>query len=60
MLCIDAERLGSALRFEPAHGELFPHCYGAISLDAIAAVIDFPCQSDGSFALPDELSLFPD
>ena len=60
LLCIDIERLGAALRFESADGELFPHCYGQIPLDAIPAVIDFPCQSDGGFALPDELTVFPD
>jgi len=58
VLCIDAGRLGRALRFEPAHDELFPHCYSAIPLEAIVAAIDFPCRSDGSFELPDELELF--
>jgi len=58
LLCIDAERLGDRLRFESADGELFPHCYGAIPLEAISAVIDFPCRADGSFELPEELALF--
>jgi len=60
LLCIDAAQLGSALRLEPADGELYPHCYGKIPLEAISAVIDFPCQPDGSFTLPDELTLFQD
>jgi uncharacterized protein (DUF952 family) len=60
LLCIDAERLGALLRFEPADGELFPHCYGKIPLEMIPAMIDFPCRQDGSFELPGELGLFAD
>lgn len=58
LLCISAELLGDALRYESADGESFPHCYGPIPLDAIPAVIDFPCRDDGSFELPAELELF--
>ena len=58
LLCIEAARLGAALRYEAADGETFPHCYGAIPLDAIPAVIDFPCRPDGSFELPQELEVF--
>lgn len=58
LLCISTAPLGSALRYEAADGESFPHCYGPIPLEAIPAVVDFPCRTDGSFALPDELELF--
>ncbi|HYP98518.1 MAG TPA: DUF952 domain-containing protein [Polyangiaceae bacterium] len=58
LLCIDAERIASLLRYEAADGEAFPHCYGPIPLEAIPAVIDFPCRPDGSFELPPELELF--
>jgi uncharacterized protein (DUF952 family) len=58
LLCIDATRLGDMLRYEAADGEAFPHCYGAIPLDAIPAVIDFPCRADGGFDLPEELAVF--
>lgn len=58
LLCVDAERIADALRYEAADGEAFPHCYGPIPLEAIPAVIDFPCRPDGSFELPQELSLF--
>jgi len=60
LLCIDAERLGDRIRYEAADGETFPHCYGSIPLEAIPAVIDFPCRADGSFELPQELSVFAD
>lgn len=36
--------------------ELFPHLYGSLPLAAVSDVIAFPCNSDGSFALPTELS----
>lgn len=58
LLCISTAPLGDALRYEAADGESFPHCYGAIPLEAIPAVIDFPCRADGGFELPDELALF--
>jgi uncharacterized protein (DUF952 family) len=60
LLCISAAALGDALRYEAADGESFPHCFGPIPLEAILAVIEFPCRTDGSFELPDELELFRD
>jgi uncharacterized protein (DUF952 family) len=60
LLCIEAGRLADSLRFEAADGESFPHCYAPIPLEAIPAVIDFPCNPDGSFELPQELALFQD
>ena len=60
LLCIESERIAGLLRYEAADGELFPHCYGPIPIAAIPAVIDFPCRADGSFELPQELTLFPD
>jgi uncharacterized protein (DUF952 family) len=58
LLCIDTAQLGASLRFEPADGELFPHYYGKIPLEAIVAALDFPWQGEAGFALPDELALF--
>src|SRR5450432_1500525 len=58
LLCISTAPLGDALRYEAADDEMFPHHYGAIPLEAIPAVIDFPCRADGSFELPAELALF--
>ncbi len=58
LLCIAAARLGALLRYEAADGDSFPHCYGPIPLDAIPAVIDFPCRADGGFDLPEELAVF--
>jgi uncharacterized protein (DUF952 family) len=43
MLTIAAERLKVPLRYEtvPEHGEMFPHLYGPLNLDAVTAVVDF-------------------
>jgi uncharacterized protein (DUF952 family) len=60
LLCIHAESIRATLRYEAADGESFPHCYGGIPLEAIPAVIDFPCRADGGFDLPEELAVFAD
>ena len=59
VLCIDESRLEAVLKHEPprpAHDDnrdsLFPHLYGALNLDAVIRVIDFPPGADGSFELP--------
>jgi uncharacterized protein (DUF952 family) len=39
----------------PAGGPLFPHLYAPLPLSAVAAVIGFPPQPDGSFSLPLDL-----
>jgi len=58
LLCIDPQHLTPELRYEPPAdpdddraGELFPHIYGPVNLDAVAAVLDLPCEN-GSFRLP--------
>jgi len=62
LLCIDEARVAGAVRHEPPAvidgapdrrtGELFPHLYGPLALDAVIRVVPFPCREDGSFALP--------
>jgi uncharacterized protein (DUF952 family) len=40
---VDAGRLGDALRFEPSRGgDLFPHLYGALPLDAVLSSKPYP------------------
>jgi len=65
---IDPTVLTSPLKWEPpAHIDgspslpnepLFPHIYGVINLEAVIRVIDFPSNSDGSFDLPAQLTVF--
>ncbi len=58
LLKISVSALRADLVYEPgSYGEAehFPHLYGPLNLDAILQVIDFPCEADGSFALPPPL-----
>lgn len=48
VLCIDPQRLTAELKTE----NTFPHIYGALNLDAVTQIIDFPCEPDGSFRVP--------
>ena len=59
VLCIDESRLKAELKYEAsttlhgeAAGELFPHLYGELNVDAVARVVELPCEADGSFRLP--------
>jgi uncharacterized protein (DUF952 family) len=54
LLCIDADRLNSEVRYENLEGgtQLFPHVYGPLNLDAVLRVVAFPPEADGSFRLP--------
>ena len=62
LLVIEPSRLSSELRWESpaggvpppgvAEGELFPHFYGPINLDAVVQVFDLQSQPDGKFNFP--------
>ena len=68
LLNIDPSKLTSQLKFEPPahldgspalpHEPMFPHIYGAINLDAVIDVIDFPCGPNGQFSAPPQLNTF--
>jgi uncharacterized protein (DUF952 family) len=67
LLVIEAAKLGDALVYEPpihpdgtrsTSTELFPHLYGALSLDAVRAVVPFPINPDGTFTLPAALAQY--
>lgn len=60
ILRVDTEKLMSELKDEPPlevpmSGVHFPHLYGELNLDAVEAVVDFPCGEDGKFELPKDL-----
>ncbi len=56
LLCIETDRVESEIRYERAHGELFPHLYSALNLDAVTQAIDFEPDADGNFTLPTALT----
>lgn len=49
LLWIDPQRLRPELRYEQADGDLFPHIYGSLNLDAVVAIYPFPPDADGIF-----------
>lgn len=53
LLSVATAALGTALKWEPARsGDLFPHLYGPLPLDAVIAVHDLPLGDDGKHVLP--------
>ncbi len=61
VLCIDDEKLDAQVKVEPpdlsipaAHydGELFPHLYGALNVDAVSAVKGLNKSEDGQYNFP--------
>ena len=56
LIAVDPDRLGAALRWEPARdGALFPHLYGALPIDAVAWARPLPLGADGHHCFPPEL-----
>jgi uncharacterized protein (DUF952 family) len=50
---VDLDALGGAIRWEPSRGgQLFPHLYGPLTLDAVIAYSPMQRHDDGSVALP--------
>jgi uncharacterized protein (DUF952 family) len=62
LLVIDPARLASELKWEPPaegnpppgvpEGDLFPHIYGPLNLDAVVKVHDLEANPDGHYSLP--------
>ncbi|PGS54159.1 DUF952 domain-containing protein [Bacillus sp. AFS041924] len=57
ILCIDEEKTKSKIVYEDTEnfGQLFPHLYGALNLDAVFKVVDLNSDENGKFVLPSEL-----
>ena len=51
LLWIDAGLVTAEIRWEAADGEIFPHIYGAINLDAVMQVRDLTPDPDGIFRM---------
>jgi len=54
LVAVAADRLGSALKWEPSRGgDLFPHHYGVLELDAVLWARPLPLGPGGAHAFPD-------
>ena len=62
LLMIDPSLLSSDLKWEPSsdgapppgvpEGDLFPHIYGPVNLDAVVKAVDLESNPDGNYNLP--------
>jgi uncharacterized protein (DUF952 family) len=54
LVAVDGALLGEALKWEPSRGgDLFPHLYGALPLDAVLWVNPLPLGADGRHVFPE-------
>ena len=54
LVAVDAEALGTALRYEPSRGgAMFPHLYGTLPLSAVRWVKPLPLGPDGRHLFPE-------
>lgn len=54
LVAVDAGALGQALRFEPSRGgDLFPHLYADLPLDAVLWEKPLPLGEDGEHVFPE-------
>lgn len=60
LLAVDAEKLGSALRWEPSRGgALFPHLYAPLPLNAAFWVAPVALDDAGRHVLPRQFHIDP-
>jgi uncharacterized protein (DUF952 family) len=54
LVAVDGALLGEALKWEPSRGgDLFPHLYGALTLDAVKWAKPLPLGADGHHVFPE-------
>lgn len=54
LVAVDTEKLGAALVFEPSRGgDLFPHLYGPLALDAVLWAKPLAVGPDGRHIFPE-------
>jgi uncharacterized protein (DUF952 family) len=52
VLSVREDRVGAEVRREPVDGDLFPHLYGPLPLEAVVEALPMPLGPDG-FELPE-------
>ncbi len=56
LVAVDTARLGDALKWEPSRGgELFPHLYSSLPLEAVRLAEDLPLGPDGAHLFPESV-----
>ncbi len=54
LLAVAVNKLGPDLKWEPSRGgQLFPHLYGDLPMDAVTETTDLPLDDDGMHRFPD-------
>ncbi len=54
LLVINGDRVTAPIKYEDAgNGQIFPHVYGPINLDAVVGMREFAPDADGTFSPPD-------
>jgi len=56
LLEIVEEKVTANVKYENLDGgsEQFPHIYGELKIEAVARILEFPPNSDGSFSFPED------
>jgi Uncharacterized protein conserved in bacteria len=59
LLVLDENKIAAPVVYEDCYesGTAFPHVYGPINLDAVTDVLPFEPEADGTFRLPDALTM---
>ena len=54
LIAVDSALLGASLKYEPSRGgDLFPHLYDDLSMNAVLWVCPLPLGDEGQHVLPD-------
>ena len=57
LVAVDAGKLGEALKYEASRGgDLFPHLYAPLALDAVVWKKPMPMREDGHHDFPEEIA----
>lgn len=56
LVAVDDAALGAALKYEPSRGgDLFPHLYASLPMEAVLRERPLPLGSDGTHLFPEDL-----
>jgi uncharacterized protein (DUF952 family) len=57
LVAVDGEALGTSLKFEPSrNGDLFPHLYGRLPLEAVIWERPLPLGPEGAHQFPEDMA----